>query len=436
MILLYGQFFPASTLNWSSKIFYMIEESININDSGTLLLASFSYISWNALTFIMIYYGAMLLSYALTANLSIYLYHITYTLLVLLNIFIYNITYHQNESYIAHIVLITILLTLQNFIPKQTFAFLPHSIIFSIVMFSVNWLDLIPAITNWGFGTDDLAISIKVADGYLTGHKMLNNLSTTFFITFLSIAFIITVLTYILSNQIITLKKYQEQSLELAETKDALLESSVYKEIHTLVHDLKTPLVTIEGLISLLSLRSTQDNKSTTYFQKISDSVDKMKDMISEILSENIKREMNVAELVSYITSHLSLDETDIEFEVKIDKGLKTIFINKIRLARAISNVIENAILSLGEKGGTIKFLVTNQHKGVLFTIEDNGPGIDSKNLNRIWLEGFSTKNSSGVGLPFVKRVVENHNGNVEITSKQHVRTKVNIYIPYKDVGL
>src|SRR5699024_7699641 len=168
-----------------------------------------------------------------------------------------------------------------------------------------------------------------------------------------------------------------------------------------LVHDLKTPLVTIEGLLSLIKLKMHTQNMNTldAHFERIERSTENMKDMISEILYADIKQPISVEELLEYVTSYLSLDEQQVDLQIKLASDLPTIYVNKIRFSRAISNILENAVTSFRGKAGYIVIDVKRIDNTISICIQDNGKGIKTTHLDDIWKEGFSTRQSSGIGL-------------------------------------
>jgi len=93
---------------------------------------------------------------------------------------------------------------------------------------------------------------------------------------------------------------------------------------------------------------------------------------------------------------------------------------------------VENAILSLQDEGGEVNVRCQESDEGVLITVQDDGMGIDPSYLEDIWEEGFSTKDSSGIGLPFVKNVIHQHGGTVQIESEPKVYTRVDMFIPFQ----
>lgn len=437
IIVIYGVLLPSFLKDRSQFITETIYESILFQDSGQLLIAAFAYVAVYLFLFFPIYFGSMMIAHSFSKKLEGLPFSLLFIVISIISIFSFNQLYSEHYSYLGHIITLSVLVLLQLYIPKQKHFSIIFSITLFLVILSMLWLQLIPALSPLGIGTNDLAISIKMADNYFTENNLFNTLATIFFLGFFTIAIIFTFLIHLVNKQIYTLKKYQEKEEELRETRVALVESKVYEEINMVVHDLKTPLVTVEGLLSLIQLKMKSPNKEKAddYFNRMDHSLEKMKDMISEILYENMKHPIGVKELLEYVTSHLSLDEQLITLEIEIEENLPLIQINKIRFSRAIANILENAITSFAGKAGEIRIHVKRIHSTILFQIRDNGPGIHATHLKSIWTDGFSTKNSSGLGLSFVKKVIENHQGTVAINSIPGSYTEMNITLPIQKEG-
>lgn len=436
-LIFYGLILPAFLDDWSVLITNNIQASIIEHDSGLLLITSFIYIAKYMLIFFLVYFGSMLVVHPLYRKLNTVSWSFTYIGIVLLLLTIFNQIYSEHFTYLGYFLTIGIIILLLHYIPKQKYFYFIFSIILSLVLLAVQWMQLIPALSGFGAGANDLAASIKIADSYLTGSNLFNTLATVFFSVFLTIAVIVTLLIHLFNKQINTLRKFQVQGEVLQKTRSALVESKVHEEVNMLVHDLKTPLVTVEGLISLIQMKMQAKNNLSlnNYVTRIDHSISKMKDMISEILHDQMKQELSIKELLAYVTSHLSMDEQLVDFAIDLDENVPYIYVNKIRFSRAISNILENAINSFDGKEGYIHITVKSIDKRVLIRIQDNGPGIDSAHLKEIWKEGFSTRNSSGLGLSFVKRVVENHHGSIDIKSIPGNHTQINIRLPISKAG-
>lgn len=101
-----------------------------------------------------------------------------------------------------------------------------------------------------------------------------------------------------------------------------------------------------------------------------------------------------------------------------------------------LNNLIINSIEACEEKG-QIKVSQAMQKNEILFCVEDNGCGIDPKELEMIFMPGYSTKHSSdtgrvstGLGLAHVKNLTESMGGEVKVTSELKKGTKVFVLLP------
>ena len=71
-----------------------------------------------------------------------------------------------------------------------------------------------------------------------------------------------------------------------------------------------------------------------------------------------------------------------------------------------------------------------NNGQEVRFLVRDNGSGIPQELLDEIWKKGFSRRNSSGLGLSFIKQVVEQCGGQVSLESVENQGTVVTVVLP------
>jgi nitrogen-specific signal transduction histidine kinase len=126
-----------------------------------------------------------------------------------------------------------------------------------------------------GIDQSDIFCSIRIASQYLSADSVLNFTGSAFFLTFTFSAFITTTLFISYSQNINMMKENYEKEKEIQIMKAKALENRIYKEVNSLVHDLKTPLVTIRGLNSLLAISKDQ-RKFLEYSEHIDSSVEKM----------------------------------------------------------------------------------------------------------------------------------------------------------------
>jgi len=408
-------------------LFSKIEQGIDTSDSSTLILSIFFYVLHQLVICSFIYIGALLLSFSFVKKQLSFMAQGLFACLVMAAIFVENAIHMEHYSYITHLVILifTLIFFNSNHVSNHKCRLFPLVCVLILIILSMEWLNLIPSLSPFGFGRDDLAISIKTVGDY----RLLNAIVLLFFILCSVLTLLFAVILSIFNKQIHALNNYQEQEQELQNARIVALESRVFKEVRTLAHDLKTPLVSIEGLTSLMEMIFPKHEKMKTYSSRIQGSVQKMKEMISEILREDVREKLQVKELFDYVTAHAVLFHPRIHLSVEVAPELPEICVNKIRMARAVTNLIENAMDSIGDRSGRVLLQATQGERYVWVIVSDDGPGIEPEIIEGIWEEGYSTQHSTGLGLSFVQAVVAQHDGQVTMDSDDHF-TKVTIKLP------
>jgi signal transduction histidine kinase len=110
-------------------------------------------------------------------------------------------------------------------------------------------------------------------------------------------------------------------------------------------------------------------------------------------------------------------------------------YFDRLKITQLLKNIIINAIEAIENKNGKIKIEV-NKEKGesVIIKVADNGVGIDVKDIELLFDEDYSTKDiGTGIGLFVAKRIVDLHNGEINIKSTKGTGTEVVIKLPFKD---
>lgn len=293
-----------------------------------------------------------------------------------------------------------------------------------------------------GFGKSVSGQSVIDAAFQLQGDHILQYISILIGMPFIFSVIVTTLLFQINVLRMKELALSQQREIELQEMKIGVMESRASQEMHSLVHDLKTPLTTIQGLISLMQLQlkntKTKD-KAMEYTDRIEQSIQHLNAMISEILYEDAKRPITVKELINYSRANLVEEKLKQEVNFSIEDGDATIIVNRIRIVRVLINLIQNAAeATIHKEDGVINIHISitkaythgEKREGVLITVSDNGDGISEENMMRIWDIRYSTKGSSGLGLSFVKKVINSHDGWIKINSKQNMGTTFTLFLP------
>jgi len=116
-----------------------------------------------------------------------------------------------------------------------------------------------------------------------------------------------------------------------------------------------------------------------------------------------------------------------------IEAGDAKLIANRTDLLRALHNLVMNALQAVEESGGGVKVVSRKEGDGVRIEIQDNGPGIDPEDLQRIFQPYFTTKpagKGTGLGLAITKRIVEDHKGTIDVDSRVGEGTRVVLRLP------
>lgn len=431
ILLIISIHFPIITKYAWFNIIYRIKEAVTLGDSGHLILASavmsFLYALQNSIMFLgiifIIFYLKMEKSYNKIKLISIFIF----------TAFIFyfsNIILNFQQELITTALSLIICLFLYEKLFEETNSFFIVFIISFQVFFAFQWINIMPLFSPYHIGQTDIPYSIKIAGLYLNSAAVLNFTGWAFFLPLIFLAFTTSTLFVSYAKNMKIIKDNYEKQKEIQNMKAKIMQSRINNEMKTLVHDLKTPLVTIRGLSSLLSISKDYD-KIQEYCQRIDGSVDKMNEMISCFLYESSKQKIKTEELINYVRAQLPLEDNSIKIDIKIYEGVPDLYVNKIRMARAIMNILENAIIvSCVKPFKHIIFEAKPCEEGVNIIVKDNGIGIDEKEIIKIFEMGYSTNNTSGLGLWFAKKVIEENEGKIEISSSKDEGTTVLIYLP------
>ncbi|MDT3844504.1 MAG: HAMP domain-containing sensor histidine kinase [Bacillota bacterium] len=301
-------------------------------------------------------------------------------------------------------------------------------IVVMTMLLSIQWLDVMPALTRYGFGRGEVSRDIK-SFAFAMGEED----TLTIFAVCLT-----TIFTFASAMQIALLWKEHKLRIAGEETRRAqqnLYESRIEAlnmrsttEAQSLVHDLKSPLTTVQGLISLAEMME-ENPLIREYFAKISKALSNMSVMISEILYENRKKTLNTDDLFHDVLAQVSITipADMIRYENTCPEA--QILGNRIRLVRAVINLVNNAYAAVDKKKGRIDLTVGRKNGGIEIMVQDNGHGMTEHERTQAFELGYSGAGSSGLGLAFTRQVITAHGGTIEIESEKNQYTRVKILL-------
>jgi len=206
-------------------------------------------------------------------------------------------------------------------------------------------------------------------------------------------------------------------------------------------HDLREPVLTIQGFSELLIKNGSIDKTNSQYFKFIHQSSERLLSIIDEILGYNIissdisMEPVNTFELIQHITSDIDhlIKKSDTTL---IINDLPTVFGAKSLLYSLFQNLITNAIKFVPQqRQPVIEISCRNKGKNYTFTIKDNGIGIAKENVDEIFTmyKRVNTDDfeGSGIGLGHCKKIIELHHGDIWVESVPNVGSTFHFTIPH-----
>jgi signal transduction histidine kinase len=208
----------------------------------------------------------------------------------------------------------------------------------------------------------------------------------------------------------------------------------------TVAHELRNPLSTIRNSLHVLrEIAASTGTNLERPLNRMQRSIERCNGIIADLLDYARARELvrTVVPLDAWLND--VLDEQHLPPEIVLRRELTapglSVEIDADRFRRVIINLVENAAQAImeAEVGATGRTITVGTAKGDVaeIVVEDSGPGIPPGILPRIFEPLFSTKSfGTGLGLPTVKQIVEQHEGAVSIISESGQGTKVKIRLP------
>lgn len=234
---------------------------------------------------------------------------------------------------------------------------------------------------------------------------------------------------------------------ELAELKNSL--------INNMTHELKTPIATIALACEALQDPGFEKNDElvSTYIRIIREENNKNKEMIENVLNivRNEKKmkanfeEVHINQALEAIVSMYKLPAQKKNANITLNLNAKDdlVLADKVHISNALSNIVDNA-LKYTPNNPEISITTRNSSKGMIFvSIKDNGIGISRSDQKRIFDEFYRvdtgnihTVKGHGLGLHYVKQVIDFHHGKISIESKLGEGTNFIISLPLKKINI
>jgi two-component system, NtrC family, nitrogen regulation sensor histidine kinase GlnL len=238
--------------------------------------------------------------------------------------------------------------------------------------------------------------------------------------------------------------KHLQEQVELKRRLTVLGEMSA-----GIAHEFRNFMGTIMGFAKLISKRLDSNDPGQNMVQAITQELQAMDRLIEQLLSFGRHIELNLrpVDLESFLHKlvlHVldqAADRPRPKLNIEIPTGIPPVALDEVLMRQAITNLLQNALEAMPNGGELrVKIILLEREvsaKGtvreILLEIGDNGEGVPSEKLDKIFLPFFTTKQKgTGMGLALVHKIVLSHNGRIQVDSMEGRGSTFRIYLPLK----
>lgn len=216
--------------------------------------------------------------------------------------------------------------------------------------------------------------------------------------------------------------------------------------INNMTHEFKTPIATI-SLSSEMLLKSDVNKfpyKTKRYATVIYDENARLQKQVEQVLQLSVlekgtfnlkKKDIDIHKIIRKMASHFNLATKNKGGQITTHLDAEKHYINadKTHISNIIANLIDNA-LKYTPENPEIKILTQNVNGDILVSVQDNGIGISAENQKHIFKKLYRVPTGNihdvkgfGLGLFYVKTMVEAHGGRINLESSLNKGTTINI---------
>ncbi len=216
-----------------------------------------------------------------------------------------------------------------------------------------------------------------------------------------------------------------------------------------MTHELKTPISTISLASQMLKDNSVNNsevminsiaNIITEESTRLTNQIEKVLQMavFTESRLKLKQKNININSLVAELSSRFSLKVEDKKGSISIDLSAKSdlVYVDEVHISNVITNLLDNAV-KYCETEPHIKIITKNRNDYFIIYVHDNGIGISKKEQKLIFERFYRVSTGNvhdvkgfGLGLSYVKKIIEHQGGSVDVESTVGKGSTFKIFLP------
>lgn len=219
--------------------------------------------------------------------------------------------------------------------------------------------------------------------------------------------------------------------------------------INNMTHELKTPISTVSAIVESMQRFGVLNDrdKAMKYLDVSQNELGRLTGLVEKVLNmareertpmKINREEIDVREICENIINSQTIkqEEKNVKFLLDIDDEASKIHADRFHMVNVIQNLLENSIKYSGDQV-TISIICKRQKEGVKLLLRDNGIGISKKHQTKVFEQFYRVPTGDvhnvkgfGLGLHYVKNIVEKHGGKVYLQSEINKGSTFTIILP------
>ncbi|MDH5769149.1 MAG: ATP-binding protein [Nitrospirota bacterium] len=205
----------------------------------------------------------------------------------------------------------------------------------------------------------------------------------------------------------------------------------------SIAHEIRNPLSSIKGAANLLSheLKNLNNSKSREYALLITEEIERLNNILVnfQYFTKPLKIEKNPVSINEVIQKTVKLTESDtlnIKIRMELSQDIPMVQADALPMKQVFLNLIKNAAEACGSN---CELVIKTEYSApwVKIIFSDNGQGISQELLTHIFEPFFTTKTTGmGVGLAISQKIIQAHNGKIEVKNLIPTGTQFTILLP------
>lgn len=260
-----------------------------------------------------------------------------------------------------------------------------------------------------------------------------NDIAHHFYFQIFFGSIVLTVFSFLSFFFFIKSKKILEINTTFKELdKEKKLRASVFK----LNHELKNPLAVCNGYLEMFPEASKKDQDK--YIEIMQNEIKRSLTIINDFSSLGKIKIIEVEEIdICYLLEEIKeiLEPLFKKNKAKIEIPDDEIYVegDYNRLKQVFINLFKNSLESKRKEDLVVNVKIKEDNNNCIISMKDNGNGMSKETLEKIYNDFFTTKETgTGIGIPYIKEIIELHHGTLTYKSRENRGTTVLITLPKK----